>query len=256
MKYRGSFLGYLWSFVPMIVRFLVIFHIFRPFVGGDVPYYSLYLFLGLIIWQHFGGVTSGCISALNSKSAIIQKVNFPRIYLMFAVGCQQMIVFATEFILFLCFVPFMGPLPGFGYIYLPVLLFQMTLLALGVGMLISAYSLKFRDISHLWSVILQTLFWLTPIMYYREIKAPISKAAVDLVASGGPQNLWGVFDVFIRFQPVAMLMQDARRVLLYYETIGMPTLIHIGGATAVCLIVFIIGALIFMRRSTLFVQEY
>ena len=56
MKYRGSFLGYLWSFAPMIVRFLVIFHIFRPFMGEKVPYYHLYLFLGLIVWQHFSGV--------------------------------------------------------------------------------------------------------------------------------------------------------------------------------------------------------
>ena len=256
MKYRGSFLGYLWSFVPMIVRFLVIFHIFRPFMGEKVPYYHLYLFLGLIVWQHFSGVTSGCISALESKSAIIQKVNFPRILLMLAVGCQQAIIFATEFLLFLCFTFFMGPLPGAGYIYLPFLFVQMSLLALGIGMFLSAYSLKFRDISHLWSVVLQVLFWLTPIMYYKEIKAPLSREAVQLLMSGGPQNLWGFFDAFIRLQPLSMLMQDARRVLLFYENIGLPTLMHIGGATAVCLIVFLIGAVVFLRRSTLFLQEY
>ena len=256
MKYRGSFLGYLWSFVPMIVRFLVIFHIFKNFVQQDVEYYSLYLFLGLIMWNHFSGVTSGCISALNSKSAIIQKVNFPRILLMFAVGCQQMIIFSTEFFLFVCFALFKGALPGIGYIYLPVLLVQMTLLALGIGMFLSAYSLKFRDISHMWSVVLQTLFWLTPIMYYKAIQAPLSVEASQLIASGGPRSLGGFFDAFIRFQPVSILMQDARRVLLYYENIGMPTFVHIGGATVICFLVFLVGSIVFWKRSRLFVQEY
>jgi len=256
MKYRGSFLGYLWSFVPMIVRFLVIFHIFRPFVGEEVPYYPLYLFLGLIIWQHFCGVTSGCISALESKSAIIQKVNFPRILLMFAVGCQQAIICATEFLLFFCITFFLGPLPGAGYIYFPLLFVQMSLLALGIGMFLSAYSLKFRDVSHLWSVLLQVLFWLTPIMYFKEMEAPISRTAVGLLTGGGQQNLWGFFDAFIRLQPVSMLMQDARRVLLYYEDIGLPTLVHIGGVTAVCLVIFLVGAAAYLRRSTLFLQEY
>ena len=256
MKYRGSFLGYLWSFVPMIVRFLVIFHIFKSFVQQDVEYYSLYLFLGLIMWNHFSGVTSGCISVLNSKSAIIQKVNFPRILLMFAVGWQQMIIFSTEFFLFVCFAFFKGALPNIGYIYLPILLVQMTLLALGIGMFLSAYSLKFKDISHLWSVVLQTLFWLTPIMYYKAIQAPLSVEAAHLITSGGPRSLWSFFDVFIRFQPVSILMQDARMVLLYYETIGMPTFVHMGGATAICILVFLVGSVVFWKRSRLFVQEY
>lgn len=256
LKYRGSLLGYLWSFVPMIIRFLVIFHVFRPFVQDRVPHYLLYLFLGLIVWQHFSDCSSGCISVLRNKEAIIRKVSFPRVTLMFAVCWQQTIIFFTNFLIFLIVAWLMGPPLGWGYLYLPVLLFHMSLLALGVGMLLSAYSLKFRDISHLWSVMLQILFWLTPIMYFKEVRAPFLEAALALVRSGGPRSLWELFDMFIRFQPLTLLMQDARRVLLYYDQIGMPTLMHIGGVTVICLGIFAVGAGVFLRRSELFVQEY
>src|SRR3990167_9362705 len=86
LKYRGSVLGYVWSLLAPLAKFLVIYYVFRPFVRDTIPYYSLYLFLGIIVWEHFTVTTTHCMSVLHEKAAFVQKLPFPRILLIFIVG--------------------------------------------------------------------------------------------------------------------------------------------------------------------------
>jgi ABC-type polysaccharide/polyol phosphate export permease len=256
LKYRGSFLGYLWSFIVPLVKFLVILHIFRPFVA-DIPAYPLYLFLGLILWEHFSMTTSACIHMPQDKSAIIKKIAFPRLLLMLSVGWMHVIIFFTYICILFAFIPLMGASLTFSAVwYVPILALQASLIALGVGMLLGSYALLFRDIQHLWGVVLQVLFWLTPIMYAYTPSAPLLNDALSIVRSRVSLSLWHFFDIFIRFQPLSVLIHDARRALLYSDTLGVPSWLHIGLFTAFCAALFLVGAFVFMRRSVYFIQEY
>lgn len=256
LKYRGSILGYVWSFIVPFVKFLVILHIFRPFVS-DIPFYPLYLFLGLLLWEHFALTTSACIHMPQDKAMIIKKVPFSRLLLMFSVGWMHLMILLTYICIFFFFCMFLGHGLSFAaFLYLPLLLFQSTLLALGVGMILGSYSLKFRDIPHLWGVILQILFWLTPIMYSYKPNAPILADIQRLLTVGLPFSIWSVFDAFIRFQPLSILIHDARRVVLYPGTLGVPSFEHMAFFTLVCAAVFAAGILVFNRRSPHFVEEY
>ncbi len=257
LKYRGSFFGYLWSFIVPLVKFLVILHIFRPFVS-DIPFYPLYLFLGLLLWEHFSLTTSACIYMPQDKSMIIKKVPLSRLLLMFSVGWMHLMILLTYICIFVLFCVFLGhglQLVGILF-YLPLIFVQSTMLALGVGMMLGAYSLKFRDIPHLWAVILQVLFWLTPIMYSYQPNAPILADIQKLLTTGLPFSIWSVFDAFIRFQPLSILIHDARRVLLYPETLGVPSVIHMTLFTLVCAAIFAMGIWVFNRRSPHFLEEY
>ncbi len=256
LKYRGSFFGYLWSFIVPLVKFLVILHIFRPF-AADIPLYPLYLFLGIVLWEHFSLLTTACIHLPQEKALIIKKVAFPRILLVLSTGWMHMIILLTYLAIFFFFCLFIGNgIPLSALWYLPILLLQTTLIALGVGMSLGSYALKYRDIQHLWNVILTVLFWLTPIMYAFRPDAPVLQDARELFTQSFALSLWSLFDIFIRFQPMSILIYGARRALLYPDTLGVPSLLHIGAFTAICAVIFLIGCWIFQRRSPYFIEEY
>lgn len=255
LKYRGSFLGFLWSFIIPLVKFIVIFHVFSPFING-IPSYHLYLFLGIILWEHFSLITSGCMSMLHEKASIIQKVVFPRILLILSVGWTHTLILLSYFIIFLCIALIMGTAPTWGFLYIPLLFLQATLLGLSIGMILSSYALKYRDLQHLWGVILQVFFWLTPIIYPYKPQAPLAEDFANLFSGSLHVSFWSFFDIFIRFQPLSILLHDARRSILYPDTLGIPTLFHAVGFSIVCLLFFAGAVVVFQRRSRYFVQEY
>jgi ABC-2 type transport system permease protein len=256
LKYRGSFLGYLWSLLGPLAKFLVIYYVFRPLIGRSIAQYPLYLFLGVIIWEHFTVTTSHCMSMLYEKAAFIQKISFPRILLIFIVGWTNLIIFFTHFLIFAAFAIVLDAQWSWHWLYVPVGLLQMTLLALGVGMLLASFSLKFRDIPHLWGIFSQVLFWLTPIMYSYTMDVPISHQLARISEVLHSFSLHAVFDTFVQFQPLSILIYDMRRATLYGATQGMPSLLHILAMTVILGMIFFSGAAVFHRRSKYFLQEY
>lgn len=242
LKYRGSLLGYAWSLLGPLVQFVVILHVFRFVTGEGIPHYPLYLFLGIIVWEHFALSTAGCIAMLHEKMGMIEKVSFPRILLPLSVGWTHIVIFSTRFLIFVIFALLFGARPTVGYLLFPLVLLQMTLLALGCGMMLAAYALRYRDIGHLWSIALQILFWLTPVMYGHIPEASFSPLAA--------------ISAFIRLQPLSLVLRDARQMFLYLPDTGFPPAGHVLMVTAVSAAFFVFGALLFARRSRYFVQEY
>lgn len=256
LKYHGSILGYFWSLIGPVVKFTVIYYVTRPFVSEGIENYPLYLFLGIILFEHFANTTNGCVTMLQQKQGIVSKIAFPRILLIFMVGWTNMIVFLTYLLIFVAFCLLLGAMPGWSYLLLPLLLLQMTLIALGIGMILSAYSLKYRDIEHLWSLVLYVLFWLTPIFYQLPSDGPLLHSLMKFVDEFGFPTLSRIFDGFVRFQPLSLLMSDARRILLYSETAGVPSPEHLVAFSLICIGIFYYGLRIFRKRSPYFIEEY
>lgn len=252
LKYRGSVLGYLWSFLGPLMQFVIIFAVFRPFVGAHIPHYALYLFLGIIVWEHFALTTAGCIALPQEKAGLIQRTRVPRILLPMILGWTHAIIFLTRFAVFVMLAMVQGVRPTIVYAYLPLLLLHMTLLALGVGMALGAYSLRYRDIAHLWGIALQMLFWMTPVMYAVD-RLPFSREVMTFFSAGIPWSPLDAIRAAIRVQPLTLLLHDARRVLLWG---AMPSGQHIIFATILSGAIFLLGASIFRRRSRYFLQEY
>jgi len=201
--------------------------------------------------------TSACLQMPQDKAAMIKKIALPRLLLMLSVGWTHLIIFLTYMCIFFLFIPFLGASIPFSAIwYLPLLALQSTLISVGVGMLLGSYALRFRDIQHLWTVALQILFWLTPVMYAYRPSAPVLADAHMLLQNGLPHSIWRLFDIFIRFQPLSLLMHDARRAMLYPDILGVPSIVHMFLFTLACVILFLFGARVFLRRSAYFIQEY
>lgn len=255
MKYRGSVIGMLWSLIYPFVKYFVILNVFRHFVT-DIPNYSLYLFLGIFLWEHFSMTTSACISMLYEKAPIIQKVRFPRLLLVYSVGWMHILILIGYLCIYFLAMAYVGVRPTVGLFYLPVIILEATMLSLGVGMLLSAYALKFRDIQYMWGILLQVLFWLTPVMFAYRAERPVTQDLLNVLSLDLHLSLWSLFDLFIRFQPLSLVLFDARRALLFAESVGIPTLGHTLGLLGVCAVFFAAGSIVFHHRSRYFLQEY
>lgn len=253
LKYRGSFLGYFWSFSVPITRFLVIFFVFQPFIGSDIHEYRLYLFLGVILWEYFSVATSACLALPGDKSFIIRNVCFPRILLLLSIGWCHFLIFLTYTLIFLLLAALSGTPLLQGVLYLPVLFLQMMCLTVGIGGGLGAFSLRYKDIQHLWDVLLTILFWMTPIMYPYLVEAPTAHELLFLPSKLFPLSIHSFLAAFVRFQPLSILLYDARRALIYGAA---PSLLHIIGFSLFCLMIAILGIGLFRRRSRFFLEEY
>jgi ABC-type polysaccharide/polyol phosphate export permease len=256
LKYRGSVLGYFWSLIGPVAKFVVILYAIGPFVQSTITHYPFYLFLGIIVWEYFVVTTNACMSMLEEKAGIIQKLVFPRILLIFMVGWTNMLVFLTHLLIFLFFLWFFGFNWGWNQLYIFLLLFQMTLIALGVGMMLCAYCLRYRDIHHIWGIVTQIFFWLTPITYAYKGDQPVGKAFIDFLQAPSIHGLTQFFDVIVRFQPVSILVNDMHRVLLYPLEQGIPSITHAIAFTILCILIFAFGCWLYQKRAPYFIEEY
>lgn len=245
LKYRGSVLGYFWSLAVPMAKFVIFLYIFQVIVPVDIPGYPLYLFLGIILWEYFANMTTACMSVPCTYEYIIQKVAFPRFLLILAVWWLQTLIFLTHLLIFAFMSVVLLPPSMRGIVYFPLIVAQIALVSLGIGSFLASYVLRFRDVPHLWNIALQMLFWLTPIAYGHAVRGPVLGEFLG----------WGALTAFVRFQPLSLIMFDARSVLLS-PSAAVPTLWHSIVLTAICAAVFIAGFLVFQRRSRYFVQEY
>lgn len=235
-----------------LLQFIVIFHVFHPILGQEMPSYPLYLFLGLILWEYFSIATSALIAVPQKKLPILQKRKvWPPLFLL-ASAWTSLMIFCTRFMLFLLFALMLGmPLSHGAFWYLPVMILQMVLLTLGVGSFLSAFSLRFKDIPHLWTVTLQILFWLTPVVY-----APFRTGDIlQEISKVSPSTFSSVLTSFMNMQPLSILLFDARRAFGLLP-MAPPSLFHILLFTVACAIVCWAGMALYARRSTYFLQEY
>lgn len=256
LKYRGSVLGYFWSLIGPIAKFAVILYAIGPYVQSTIPHYPFYLFLGIIVWEYFVVTTNACMTMLEEKAGIIQKLVFPRILLIFMVGWTNLLIFLTHLLIFLGFLWFFGLNYSWTQLYVLLLLLQMSLIALGVGMMLCAYCLRYRDIHHLWGILTQIFFWLTPITYAYKGDRPVGRAFLDVIQHPSINGLPDFFDLIVRFQPVSILVNDMHRVLLYPVEQGIPSAAHAIGFTVVSLLIFGLGCGLYQKRAPYFIEEY
>ena len=95
VRYQNSILGYVWSLLRPLLLFLILYFVFTKFlkVGNGVPYYPVYLLMGLLFWNFFVEVTTGSVQAIVSKGDLIRKINFPKYVIILAVVAAALINF-------------------------------------------------------------------------------------------------------------------------------------------------------------------
>ena len=202
LKYNNSVLGFIWVLIKPMVTFLVIFVVLsRVFPNGSIHDYPLYLLLGTVISGHFNEATSSGISSLLNKQNLILKVNFPRyIVILSAVLLPAINFFINLSIYFAVSIVFFQKFPGIiSLIYFIFAYLMFFTLIVGFSLITSIWNVKLRDVGSIWDLVLQLVFWVTPIVY--DIKVITAKS-----------NLIGT--LIDKFNPISVLLTITRNAFI------------------------------------------
>lgn len=180
LRYQGSLLGYVWSLLKPLGLFAVLYVVFANFlrIGDAIPHFPVYLLTGIVLWTYFAEVTSGSVTAIAAKGDLIRKINFPKYVIVLSGSFSALINLFLNSIIIIIFMIFTGVDIGSSVLYLPLLIFELFVFSLAVAFLLSAAFVRFRDISHIWDVVMQGLFYATPILY--PLSLVIDNASLNL----------------------------------------------------------------------------
>lgn len=242
LRYQGSVLGYVWSLLRPLALFAILYVVFSKFlnIGEGIPHYPVYLLLGIVLWNYFLEVTMNSVGAIVGSGDLIRKINFPKYVIVAAGSFSALINLILNFIV-IGFFMFMTDVDlRLSALLLPFIILEMFIFALGVAFFLSTAFVRFRDVSHIWEVVMQGAFYATPILYPLAI---IPLAAAKL----------------LMLNPMAQIIQDARSVLITPES---QTISELYGTQLVRLIplvvvlgVAVIASWYFRRRSRYFAEE-
>jgi len=167
LRYFGSALGYLWQLMRPLLFFGVIYVFFTQILNIDkgVPHYGVYLLTGIVLWTFFGEATGNAVSSLVAREPLLRKVRFPRLAIPLAITMTSVFNLAMNSIAVIVFALANGVTPTLGWLWMIPIALGFITIALGVGMLLSALYVRFRDMQPIWEVVLQMLFYASPIMY-------------------------------------------------------------------------------------------
>ena len=166
VKYKGSVLGFLWSMLNPAVVLVVYYVVFNYFLKQAVPYFALYLFSGLLVWNLFAGALMGSSSAIVGAAGIVKKVSFPREILAMSQVGSTIVFFGFQCIVLVIFLVGFQYAPAWPYLPLiPFALVDLIIFTTALSIFLSAVNVYLRDVEHLIAVLLQAWFWGVPIIY-------------------------------------------------------------------------------------------
>jgi ABC-2 type transport system permease protein len=167
LRYFGSALGYFWSLMRPLMLFGVLYLVFTEVVrfGGDVKHYPVYLLTSIMLWTYFAEATNNSVTSLVTRENLLRKMRFPRMVIPLSVSLTALFNLGMNMIAVFVFVFANGIEPRVSWLWIPVLVLFLAILATGVSMALSALYVRFRDLSPIWDVLLQIGFYVSPILY-------------------------------------------------------------------------------------------
>jgi ABC-2 type transport system permease protein len=167
LRFFGSVLGYVWQLMrPLLlfgVLYLVFTHVFR--FGKDVKDYPAVLLMDIVLYTFFAEATMGAVTSVIDRENLVRKIQFPRMVIPLSVVLTAFFNFCVNFVAVLVFMIATGVEITWRWIWLIPLLAILAFFCTGLAMILSALYVRFRDVRPIWEVVLQVLFYATPIIY-------------------------------------------------------------------------------------------
>ncbi len=172
-KYKRTVLGMLWSVLSPLLTLLVMRLVFTQFFGRATPHYTIYLFCGNLIFSYFNESTSQGMTSLVGNAGIFTKVNVPKYLFLFSKNVQTLLNFGLTLCVFFIFCVIDQITFTWKFICLLYPVVMLMLFNIGVGLILSALFVFFKDIQYLWSVFTMLLMYMSAIFYNIDSYAPM-----------------------------------------------------------------------------------
>lgn len=235
-KYRRSVLGIAWSVLNPLMMMIVMSVVFSFVFRADIENYPLYLILGNITFSFMSESTSQALMSFIDAAPLLKKVRVSR----FVFPVQKVLFALVNFTFSLVAVALVmlwfRVVPTWHIIWLPVCLFLLVLFCSGIGLIVGSLAIFFRDVVHLWSVILTAWTYLTPIFW----------VPTQLAANGAPAWVMSI----VELNPMYGFVTFMRDIFLWNQNPSMQTL---GLCVIWAVIMLGIGILVFRKTQHKFI---
>ena len=233
-RYKGSVLGFLWTFINPLLQLLVYTFVFSIVMRSGIDDYYLFLFVALVPWIFFSTSVSGGSSCIWAQQDMVKKIYFPREVLPIAFVTSQFVNMLLSFLVIFVVLLVSGKeLNPVALLCLPIIMIVEYLLALGMAMLSSAITVYIRDLEYILGIITMAWQFLSPVMY-----------SVDQV----PEEVRGIFFA----NPMTPIIVAYRDILYYGKMPELDTLLH---AVLVVVGLLFVGTILFGRLKRHFAEE-
>ncbi len=172
-KYKRTVLGMAWSILSPLLTLLVMSLVFTQFFGRSTPHYTTYLFCGNLVFSYFSESTGQGMASLMGNAGIFSKVNVPKYLFLLSKNVQTLINFGLTLCVFFLFCALDGITFTWKLIFLLYPIVCLVFFNIGVGLVLSAFFVFFRDIQYLWSVFTQLLMYMSAIFYTIDNYSPM-----------------------------------------------------------------------------------
>ena len=198
LKYSGSVLGYVWSILKPLALFamlLAVFgHIFR--LGAISKYYPLSLLMGIVLFNFFSDATTLGMWSVVNRESLLRKLSFPRLLIPTAATVTAAMTFAVNIVVVIGFLVWNGITPRLDWVLIVPLLIELYAFTLGISLILATLFVRLRDIGQIWELVLQLMFYASPIIYPIGFLPEFARKLVFV-------------------NPFTQVLQDLRAVILY-----------------------------------------
>ncbi len=233
-RYKGSVLGFLWTFINPFMQLVIYTIVFSTFLKSGIEKYYLFLFVALIPWIFFSSALTGGAGSIIGQKDMVKKIYFPREVIPIAYVSSCFMNMLYSFIIVLIVVLFSGQGINFAAVFcLPIVMGIEYIMAIGIALFSSAITVYFRDVEHILGIVSQAWMYLTPIMYPATI-------------------IEGKYAILFKINPISAVILAYRDILYYGRVPDMGSL----GYSFFCgIFILILGEIIFRKLQRRFAEE-
>ncbi len=232
-KYRKSILGVFWTILNPLFMMIVLSVVFSNLFKFDIEYFPVYLLSGQLIFNFFSESTTNAMGAIIANGPLIKKIYVPKYVFVLSRIFSSSINLLASFTALIFVMLAMRVELHYTILLVPIPLFFVIGFSLGVGLLLAALTVKFRDIMHLYSVFVTALMYLTPVIY------PMS--------------------ILPEWLEKVVLLNPLTNILIMFRDVMMnntlPSILSMVIAFAEVIVVMVLGLYVFYKRQDTFILD-
>ena len=244
-KYEGAVLGYIWSLVKPLAYFGVLWLVFAHLLrtANQTNDFAIFLLIGILLFTFFNEMVSVILPSIVEDGSILRRLAFPPILVPLSASVGIFITFLVNLSVIVFLIGIQRVSPRLEWLLVPPLLVELYVFCFGVGLFVSALYVRFRDVSQIWELASQLLFFASAIFY------PI-----------GILPVWAQKVAFLN--PFVQIMQDIRHAVLGSsgpnDLTAADVYARAGGRAipiAIAVLIFVGGLALFRRDGRYFAER-
>jgi ABC-2 type transport system permease protein len=196
LKYQDSVLGYVWSLAKPLALFSMLYIVFGRFLAFNHDhFYALRLLLGIVIWFFFLDASVVGMASVTARGPLLRKLDFPRLTIPISITISSAMTLCVNMLAVAVFLAIRRITPHLDWLLVVPLLLELFVFVLGVALILGTVAVWFKDVSQVWELALQLVFYASPILY-------------------PPKFLPSWFRPITFLNPLVQVIEDLRRILV------------------------------------------